>query len=417
MSPRTLNQYSASNAWNVNFNNANVNNNTKSNSNYVRACSDYTEEPRFPPVSLESVIEADLDCRRHKRNTVNEQLWELDAVKNDVRLWRELQSGTYEIGYSIVFLVKYPVLREVFAGAYKDRVVHHWIYLRLNPLFEKYLYPFMMSNRKGRGTLAAVMKTYSDINAVSDKNANDCHIYKFDFKGFFMSIDKRILNTKLQAFIDERYEGCDKDALKWLVEKVVMHCPQERCRYKSPKEMWAGLSPSKSLFGQDRYHELAIGNLTSQIFANFYLRDAMTFLLDNGMNHLSQYVDDVVAVVQDKKTLFDVIPKFRRYLKEELNIELHRKKSYIQHYTKGVSFVGAVIRKDRIYPSRRMRHNMLRLAESKKKNIWNSMQSYLGLSSRFSAYKLRLTMVHSVAVKTGMNVKVNKYCLVAKFLI
>lgn len=43
--------------------------------------------------------------------------------------------GTYEIGRSIAFIVTKPKKREVFAADFRDRVVHHLVMLRLEPLF------------------------------------------------------------------------------------------------------------------------------------------------------------------------------------------------------------------------------------------------------------------------------------------
>ena len=43
--------------------------------------------------------------------------------------------GTYEIGRSIAFIVTKPKKREVFAVDFRDRVVHHLVMLRLEPLF------------------------------------------------------------------------------------------------------------------------------------------------------------------------------------------------------------------------------------------------------------------------------------------
>ena len=36
-----------------------------------------------------------------------------------------------------VFIRTYPVYREVFAAAFIDRVVHHWIALRIEPILEE----------------------------------------------------------------------------------------------------------------------------------------------------------------------------------------------------------------------------------------------------------------------------------------
>ena len=49
-----------------------------------------------------------------------------------------------------------------------------------------------------------------------------------------MNIHKPTLNRMLQSFIDRDYVGKDKDLLRWMVEKVVIHCPEKNCIRKSP---------------------------------------------------------------------------------------------------------------------------------------------------------------------------------------
>ena len=119
-------QYSASNAWNVNVNNANVNNNTKTDSNYVRSVSDY--ENRIlgnGTVDFEGIIEAYYECRKKKRSSANELLYEIAAPRRLYLLWQEIVTGKYEIGKSIAFIVNKPIKREVFAATFKDRILHH----------------------------------------------------------------------------------------------------------------------------------------------------------------------------------------------------------------------------------------------------------------------------------------------------
>lgn len=409
-----MTQYSSRNSWNVNFPEGNVNNNNRYNSNSVRAVSDYGVKEVFPEVTLESIMDAELSCRVHKRGTNNERFYEVNATKNNIALWKDIVSGKYKIGRSLAFLVKQPVLREVFAGSYRDRIVHHWICMRLNPLFEEYLSDRMTSNRKDKGTGCAVNQVAKDIIEVSEGYTNDCYIYKFDLQGFFMSIDKRILNRMLQEFINERYKDNDIKALKWLVEMVVMHCPQGSCVFHSPKIEWNDLPTNKSLFYQDEYHGLAIGNLTSQLFANFYLKPFVDCVAEDFPN-ITQYVDDMVIVCKDKTKLLQKIPNFREYLKG-MNVTLHPRKSYIQHYTKGVAFVGAIIKPHRIYPSKRMRERMLCLP---RRNIPTdrlvySVQSYLGLASQYQAYRMRRRLAEEITSLCGDKIIFDKDYLKTK---
>jgi hypothetical protein len=64
-------------------------------------------------------------CRRNKRNTVNQLRFEIDLEANLLNLQRELRAHTYRPGPSICFVTDGPTPREVFAAAFRDRIVHH----------------------------------------------------------------------------------------------------------------------------------------------------------------------------------------------------------------------------------------------------------------------------------------------------
>ena len=53
---------------------------------------------------------------------------EIDYENNLVQLCEEINSGTYQIGRSIAFIVDKPVKREIFAADFRDRVIHHFIF-------------------------------------------------------------------------------------------------------------------------------------------------------------------------------------------------------------------------------------------------------------------------------------------------
>lgn len=364
------------------------------------------------PITFSSVLEAYYDCRVGKRSTANEQLFEVNGLRRVYKLYEELRNGTYEIGKSIAFIVTRPVKREVFAATFRDRIVHHWICLRLEPLFEAYLFPCMKSNRKGRGTFDAVREAALDIMDASDLYKKDCWIWKFDLQGFFMSIDKRILLAKLRTFIEERYVGEDKPTLLWLVEKVVMHCPQKNCIRRCSIREWDGLAANKSLFGQDDFHGVAIGNLTSQMFANFLLYDVVRWLKDNGVTRVVEFVDDFFTAIEKKEVFLDVAPRLRECLKE-MGLTLHPRKSYLQHYTKGVGFVGCIIKPHRIYLSERVRRNAERkihwwslqgaddvFAEEKIENFLAVVNSYLGLARHYQTRRFREKLGRKILTST-----------------
>jgi RNA-directed DNA polymerase len=61
----------------------------------------------------------------------------VDYEANLIKLWREINSGRYRPGRALAFIVNRPVTREIFAARFRDRVVHHLLINKLNPLFER----------------------------------------------------------------------------------------------------------------------------------------------------------------------------------------------------------------------------------------------------------------------------------------
>lgn len=366
------------------------------------------EKYKEPPITLEEVFEAYFNCRKNKRRTCNALAFETDYEEKLIALWEDIISGKYEPGRSIAFIVTKPVQREVFAADFRDRVVHHLIAAKILPLLEAEFIPDTYSCREGKGTMHGIKRISEFIDKCSDNYTRDCYILKMDIQSFFMSMDKNILYKKLEALVDEKYDGCDKALLKELIYKTVFNSPEENCFIKGQRSDWNGLPPSKSLFHVAKSKGLPIGNLTSQLFANYYLNGFDHYVRDTcGAEYYGRYVDDFVVVHQDKQFLLDLIPKLKNYLKTNLMLTLHPRKVYLQHYSKGVKFIGAVAKPGREYVANRTKGNFYeklqmfnKLAQEDKNYVKNnaehfvsSINSYLGFMIHYSTYKIRRKML------------------------
>jgi hypothetical protein len=365
-------------------------------------------------IPLSEFFDAYFECRQNKRNTVNAQLFEVNYEEKLVELWKEINSRTYRINRSIAFVVEKPVKREVFAADFRDRIVHHWVIGKLNPLIEKELIYDSYSCRKEKGTLFGVKRLNRFIRACSDNYTRDVYILKLDLKGFFMSIDRKILYRKLEKFIYDRYSASDRDVLLYLIHKIIMNDCTQDCHRKSPKSKWAGLPPGKSLFGNPGCG-LPIGNLTSQIFANFYLSSFDHWMKSTlHFRYYGRYVDDFFIVHQDRELLQNSIPRIASYLKEELAITLHPAKQYLQHFSKGIKFTGAFLLPNRIYIDRRTKGNFYalirqwnkkirnrtgpeRLSVEEQKKFQSSVNSYLGFMLHYRTFRLRKRQLYRMS--------------------
>jgi len=213
-----------------------------------------------------------------------------------------------------------------------------------------------------------------------------------------------ILYQKVIEFLypNKAYLGISFDVLNYILQQTIFTNVAANCRIKGSKANWQGLPKDKSLFSKPQGYGLPIGNLTSQIFGNVYLNDLDHFIKKElKIKYYGRYVDDMVFVHQDKNVLKNSIPHIQNEL-DKVGLTIHPKKIYLQHYTKGVLFLGHYIKPYRHYISNRTKANFYKAIQ--KVNIlvlqsfkieWATMQqirvllnSYLGTLNHAKAYNL-----------------------------
>lgn len=346
-------------------------------------------------IELMDMVDAYRDCLRHKRGTTSAMEFTLNWMEQCVSLTESVNLRTYRPTRSICFVVTRPRLREVFAASFRDRVIHHYIALRLEPLFEQVFSSRTFNCRKGKGQLYGVRQMQRDLVECSQGYTRDCWIMKLDLKGFFMSIDKAIMADKIDRFVLERYQGEDKEDLRWLCRTVVLHEPQFDCIKKSRQELFDQLPDHKTLFRNQRGKGIAIGNLFSQIFANYYLNDLDWFISGITPYH-GRYVDDIYMIHEDKKVLLSAVSLIRANL-ARLGLKLNEKKFYLQHYSKGVKFTGSVVKPGRSYCANRTVGGFVDAVRTLNRaytmeqitHAVQSLNSYLGFLRQHNNYALR----------------------------
>jgi RNA-directed DNA polymerase len=128
--------------------------------------------------------------------------------------------------------------------------------------------------------------------------------------------------------------------------------------------------------------------------------------LHDDIKYYGRYVDDFILIHTDKDYLLWMIQKIDSYLSTELNLQLHPHKIYLQHYTKGVTYLGAIIKPHRTYVGLRIKGNFYQ-AIKEQNEITKSqiptksevdafvtiMNSYLGIMKHHKTYKLRRQMI------------------------
>lgn len=358
---------------------------------------------------LEDLFNAYYDARRNKRNTINALNFEMDYESNLLTLYKELVSRTYHIKKSICFINFKPVQREIFAANFRDRVIHHLLYNYISPIFEKRFIHDSYSCRKGKGTHYGIKRMRKFIRACSQNYTKDCYILKLDISGYFMAMNKHLLYNKVITELSRQREilDFDYDLIIYLVQKVIFNDPTQDCIIKGKRSDWNNLPYTKSLFHAEKDCGLPIGNLTSQLFGNVYMNEFDHFVKrDLGIKYYGRYVDDFILIHPDKSYLQWMIDKIQPYLTKELNLVLHPHKIYLQHYTKGVTYLGAVIKPHRTYIGSRVKGSFYQAikeqndlitshepTKSEQENFVASMNSYLGIMKHHKTYNLRKKMI------------------------
>lgn len=360
----------------------------------------------------EYIFEAFRLCMRHKSSSPSAIKYFPSYQRDLLRLVDEINDRTYRPSTSITFIVTKPKLREVFAAGFRDRIVHHYVAMRIEPLFEELFCERTFNCRKGKGVLFGVNMLKEDIRECSEGYKKDVWVVKFDLKGFFMSIDVNLLNNMLQKFIQENYFGPDKDDILWLSQVIMLHEPEKDCHKHSSDILWQKLPKNKSLFTNGHGLGLPIGNLPSQHNANFLLHWLDMFIEKRlGYKYHGRYVDDGYYMMECKdesdrqKMLYDVCV-IRRFLSLYLHVTLHPDKFSFQHYSKGVPFTGAIVKNNLVYVGNRTVGNAIdaiyrlnHFSNTDKKLLKNiqSINSYLGAMRHYNTYAIRRRLVGMIS--------------------
>lgn len=363
---------------------------------------------------LEDVFVAYYDARRNKRNTMNQLRFEFDLEKNLVELYEEIKERRYVVGRSVCFMVERPVLREVFAADFRDRVVHHLLFNYINPIFERTFIADSYACRKGKGTLYGIRRLEKHIRSCSCNYTRPCHVLKLDLQGYFMHIDRGRLHEMIMNVMQRYGRGKTEEGLYirdteeyqtavYLIGCIVPYNPVEGCLRKGNRDGWRLLPHNKSLFYSPQGCGLPIGNLTSQLFSNIYLNELDRYMKRTlHVRHYGRYVDDFYVVHTDRRYLLSLLDPLKLMLSRQLGLTLHPHKIRLSDYRQGVVFTGAVLKPYRTYACRRTygqfgvsmyrwekcladadRHPSRGLLET----VRATLNSYLGLMRHFNSRK------------------------------
>jgi len=375
-------------------------------------------------VKLEDLYTVYFLARANKRRSEDAVIFETNLEQRLCNLQLHINDRTYRANSNYTFVTMRPKPREVFACELESRIIQWYLVWRLTGIFERLLTDRTFNNRKDMGVDKAIRCVYEDIKEVSKNYTEDAWIVQWDIQGYFPSANCSIACQQIQGIIRMHYEGEDKEDLLWMAMISIHANPKNHCYRKSPPHLWEEIEKGKSLFEKPDGIGGAIGFLIWQTAMNIYLNDVDHWAVEEMELRYTRFVDDTVVVTNNKECMLAMLPLFRREY-EKYGVKMHPKKFYCQHYSKGLKFLGAYIKYDRIYLQNRTLRNAKKTimewnnCRNKVKHIDDfvaSVNSYMGLMKNRNEFK-NLVRLHALIHKTWwkyLDMDWYRLCVVAK---
>ncbi len=243
----------------------------------------------------------------------------LQVEKELILLQEELEADLYKPQGYFSFHIYDPKPRMISAAPYRDRVVHHALCHIIAPILENSMIDDTFANRKGKGTHAAILRYQHFAQKYR-------YVLKCDIKKYFASIDHEILKQSLLKKI-----GCPNTIA--LIESIIDHSNAQEPIYD--------YFQNDDLFTPfERRRGLPIGNLTSQLWGNYYLNGFDHFVKEQlHVKGYVRYVDDFAIFAKDKETLVQIKKAIKAYL-ATLRLTMHPSKCHIYPTSEGIPFLG-----------------------------------------------------------------------------
>lgn len=225
--------------------------------------------------TFESLWTAARLARRGKRRSPSTAKFEHRLESVLLQLQQALRAEQYTFGTYRTFAVPLPSPRVIRAAPYRDRVVHHAIHAKLEPLLERRMIEHSFACRVGKGTHRA-------LDTLQQFLRGGAWVLKLDISKYFYSIDHAILQQQLARHIaDEKMMALVAQVLETYDAAAEYYFPQQ----------------GDDLFDAVRPRGLPIGHLSSQLFANWYLTPVDQFVKRTlGWRRYVRYMDNVVFV-------------------------------------------------------------------------------------------------------------------------
>lgn len=255
-----------------------------------------------PMTDFSNLIAAFYKAAKGKKNRLAVLSFQANLEENIFGIQERLRDESYPFGPYRSFYVTEPKLRLIESACFQDRVVHHAMYERLEPLFDPQFYEYSFACRTGRGTHAAMLTLGNWINQSKLPTFLKC-----DIRRYFTSVDReKLLSILAKSIGDEK--------MMRLLERLILSAPRTG---------------------------IPIGNLTSQLLANLYLNELDQLVKRQlRVKYYIRYMDDFIILSESPEIARALKETIRQFLHDELKLELSPEKVRIGQVHEGVPFVG-----------------------------------------------------------------------------
>jgi hypothetical protein len=350
--------------------------------------------------TFDDVLTAYQHCRVGKPASVQQSRFELKVSENILNLVSDIHKRKYKPGQATCFVVTHPKPREIFAANYQDRIVHHLIVSRLEPIWEPKFINTSFACRTGKGTHGALQNLKAQVRKISRGGKLPVFVLQLDLAAFFVSIHRPTLKDLFLKDLNPRAEQ-----LRWLIETYMNHDPRQNVRMLCTPAVHASIPKEKSWFNRAPDDGLPIGNLTSQFGANVYLNDLDHWIMRTlkPMGYL-RYMDDLTLLHSDRSFLEPLEKPINDWLKKYRFMELNPKKSSLSDLRDGINYLGyRVVQTDSPKNPARLRSPPIRnwdfiadLRALEKKGLpEQSKPHHFAIAPNYKAQRERLASINS----------------------
>lgn len=315
--------------------------------------------------SWENLLLSFYNARKGKRSKQEVAEFEFDLEKELLSIQHDLKNESYQFSGYRQFYIFEPKKRLICCAPFRDRVVHHAIYNIISPVLNKVMIPDNYACRTGKGLHRAIKRAFYFYK-------NSVYAYKFDIRKYFYTIDHQILLDLLRKKI--------KDF------RVIELITRLLATYHTTSDYYLPFADD-DIFAYGRGRGLPIGNLTSQLFANFYLSyfDHQLKEDDHCMFYL-RYMDDILIFSSNLDKLVGIKERTSLILKN-LRLHIHPDKNQISKTAHGVNFLGFRFKNNQIRIQNRNLIRMKRNLERKAMNIVDKEKLFLSINGHLGFLK------------------------------